>query len=133
MQVSLSFFALFKICCLSLNLLNQQMIVWQCPWCWPDWLRDLTRWHLSISTSVVKPKLFFRISSTFSSHVFHVSFGVSWRSSIQRLLLRDLQVQLVLHKGHLDPKYLFLLIWCYSLIWWCLFLCFLIPRQTDLL
>ena len=90
MPVSLSFFALFKICCLSLNLLNQQMIVRGCPWCWPDWLRDLTGWYLSISTSVTKPKLFFRTSWTFSSHVFYVSFGFSWKPSIRRLFLWDL-------------------------------------------
>ena len=90
MPTSLSFFALFKICCLSLNLLNRQMIVQGRPWCWPDWLRDLTRLHLSISTSAAKPKLFFRTSWTFSSHVFHVSFGVSRRPSTRRLFLRDL-------------------------------------------
>ena len=90
MPVSLSFFASFKICCLPLNLLNQQMIVWGRPWCWPDWLQDLTWWHLSVSTSVAKPKLFFKTSWTFSSHVLHVSFGVSWSPSIRRLFLQDL-------------------------------------------
>ena len=90
MPVSLSFFASFKICCLPLNLLNQQMIVWGRPWCWPYWLRDLTWWHLSVSTSVAKPKLFFKTSWTFSSHVLHVSFGVSWSPSIRRLFLQDL-------------------------------------------
>ena len=90
MPVSLSFFASFKICCLPLNLLNQQMIVWGRPWCWPDWLQDLTWWHLSVSTSVAKPKLFFKTSWTFSSHVLHVSFGVSWSPSIWRLFLQDL-------------------------------------------
>ena len=88
--MSLSFFASFKICCLPLNLLNQQMIVWGRPWCWPDWLQDLTWWHLSVSTSVAKPKLFFKTSWTFSSHVLHVSFGVSWSPSIRRLFLQDL-------------------------------------------
>ena len=90
MPVSLSFFASFKICCLPLNLLNQQMIVWGRPWCWPAWLQDLTWWHLSVSTSVAKPKLFFKTSWTFSSHVLHVSFGVSWSPSIRRLFLQDL-------------------------------------------
>ena len=90
MPVSLSFFASFKICCLPLNLLNQQMIVWGRPWCWPDWLQDLTWWHLSVSTSVAKPKLFFKTSWTFSSHVLHVSFGVSWSPSIRRLFLQNL-------------------------------------------
>ena len=53
-------------------------------------LRDLTWWYLSISTSVAKHKLFFKISWTFSSDVFHVSFWVSWRPSVWRLVLRDL-------------------------------------------
>ena len=132
MPVSLSFFASFKICCLPLNLLNQQMIVWGRPWCWPDWLQDLTWWHLSVSTSVAKPKLFFKTSWTFSSHVLHVSFGVSWSPSIRDCFFKTyLQVQLVLQKRHLDLKDLFLLIWCYSLIWWCLFLRFLIPCQAS--
>ena len=79
--VSLHF---FKISYLSLNLLNWQIIVRGRPWCWQEWLRDLTRLYLSISTSAPKPKLFFRIAWTFSSHVFHVSFGVSWEPSIRR-------------------------------------------------
>ena len=90
MPVSLSFFALFKICCLYLNWLNRQMIVHGWPWYLPDWLRDLTWWHLSISTSVSKPQLFFTTSWTFSSHVFHVSFGVSRKPSVRRLFLWDI-------------------------------------------
>ena len=79
--VSLHF---FKISYLSLNFLNWQIIVRGRPWCWQDSLQDLTGLRLSISTSAAKPKLFFRTAWIFSSHVFHVSFGISWEPSFRR-------------------------------------------------
>ena len=91
MPVFFSFFALFKMRCLSLNLLSLQTTVRGRSRFWPVFvLRGPILRHLSISTSLSIPILSAMISWIFFSHASHVSLGSSFIPSIRRLFLRDL-------------------------------------------
>ena len=89
---------LFKTCSLSLNLLNQQILVLRQHWNWPDCLRDLT--------FIEKSKFFFKPSP-------HM-FSMSHLGFVEGHLFKDcffktyIQFQLILQKFHLDLKDLFL-------------------------
>ena len=91
MPVFFSFFALFKMRCLSLNLLSLQTTVRGRSRFWPVFvLRGPILWHLSISMSLIFPTYLQWYLGFFFSHASHVSLGSSFTPSIQRLFLQDL-------------------------------------------
>ena len=83
------FFALFKLRCLSLNLLSLHTTVRGRSRYRPVFvLRGPIHWHLSIFMSLSIPNLSAILG--FFSHASHVSLGSSFIPSIRRLFLRDL-------------------------------------------
>ena len=92
MPVFFSFFALFKMCCLSLNLLSLQATVYG------RFLFCFTR-HYSLTSINFYATLYSQLIRNdildFFSHACHVSLGSSFITSIRRLFLRDLYSNLI--------------------------------------